>query len=77
MQINIIKVGNSKGLRIPKTVLDEYQIDKTVELELKDGYIELRPTKKVRANWKNEFAKMKLDADEQDMIPDIFTDEDL
>ena len=77
MEINIIKVGNSKGLRLPKSILDEYKIEEAVELKLKDGYIEIRPTKSPRANWKNEFMKMKDDTNEELLIPDVFEDEEL
>jgi len=51
MNINIIKVGNSRGLRLPKAILDEYQIEESVELSLKDGYIELRPSKNIRRTY--------------------------
>ena len=77
MEINIIKVGNSKGLRLPKSLLDEYQIEGKVELKLKDGYIEIRPSKSPRANWKNAFLKMKEDRIEESLIPDFFEGEEL
>ena len=75
MEVNIIKVGNSKGLRIPKSILEEYDIKGSVELKLKDGYIEIRPTNKPRFKWKDAFAKMKDDSNEELLIPDVFEDE--
>ena len=77
MEINIIKVGNSKGLRLPKSIIDEYQIDKTVELKLKEGYIEIRPKKKPRSDWAESFKEMATDPNEELLIPDVFEDEDL
>lgn len=77
MQLNIIKVGNSRGLRLPKTLLDEYQIDETVELRLKDGYIELRPSKNIRENWSSKLSELANDPNEEDRIPDLFDDEEL
>ncbi len=77
MNVSIIKVGNSKGLRIPKALIDEYKIEDTVELTLKDDCIEIRPKKKPRENWKNEFQKMSENNDDELLIPDVFEDEDL
>jgi antitoxin MazE len=50
MKLNIIQVGDSHGVLLPKAVIDEYQIKESVELRLKEGYIELRPSKRVREN---------------------------
>lgn len=78
MVLSIIKVGNSKGLRLPKSILTEYQIEESVELKLKDGYIELRPSRKVvRENWEEAFRGIKDDKDDEMLIPDFFEDEDL
>jgi len=70
-------VGNSRGLRLPKAILDEYQIEESVELSLKDGYIELRPSKNIRVNWRAKLAELATDPNEEDRIPDFFEDENL
>lgn len=77
MDIKIIKVGNSKGIRIPKTLIDEYNIEDTVELRLKDDCIEIRPKRKPREHWKSQFQKMADNHDDELIIPDVFEDEDL
>ena len=48
MQVRIIKIGNSKGLRLSKTLLKKYDINESVELVLKEDHIEIRPTKNPR-----------------------------
>lgn len=77
MDINIIKVGNSKGLRLPKAIIEEYNIEGTVELRLKEGYIEIRPKEKPRVNWKKEFEKIISDPNEELLFPDFFEDEEI
>ena len=77
MEINIIQVGNSKGLRIPKSILDEYKINDKVELKLKEGYIEVRPINKPRKGWENKFEEMLTDKNEEQRIDDFFEDEDI
>ncbi|HLB66289.1 MAG TPA: AbrB/MazE/SpoVT family DNA-binding domain-containing protein [Candidatus Saccharimonadales bacterium] len=43
MKTSIIKIGNSKGIRIPKVLLEESKLGPKVELELKDGKIIIAP----------------------------------
>lgn len=77
MDINIIKVGNSKGLRIPKAILEEYQIEDKVEITLKSDCIELRPKNQPRHNWHEKFKEMADNKDDELIIPDIFEDEEI
>ncbi len=52
MQLNIVKIGNSKGIRIPKKILDQCQMGDTLELEVQDNNIVLKPIhKKPREGW--------------------------
>lgn len=46
MITNIIAVGNSKGIRLPKMVLKESGITDEVELKVKKGEIRIVPSKK-------------------------------
>lgn len=45
MKASIIKIGNSKGVRIPKPILEESGLGDTVELTVKKGSITLSKTK--------------------------------
>jgi len=77
MEAKVIKVGNSKGIRIPKTILEEYEIEDSVELELKENYIILRPHPAPRKGWALKLQKMVDNEDDELLIPDVFLDEDL
>ena len=46
MRTTIISIGNSKGIRIPKLLLEESGLDKDVELRVKKGEIKITPVKK-------------------------------
>lgn len=46
MITTIISIGNSRGIRIPKLLLDESGLDKEVELEVKKGEIKIIPARK-------------------------------
>ena len=58
MKTQVIKIGNSKGVRIPKSMLEESGVGKEVDLELREGEIVIRPIKKPRKNWMEAFKSM-------------------
>jgi antitoxin MazE len=59
MKVKIVKIGNSKGIRIPKVYLRQTGIDEEVNLEVKNNQIILEPIKyKPRNGWNVAFAKM-------------------
>ncbi len=66
MKVKIVKIGNSKGIRIPKVLLHQTGIDDEVNLEVEDDRIILRPSKKsVRKGWNSSFRKMAEFEDDQ------------
>lgn len=77
MEISIIKIGNSKGLRLSKTILDKYDIKDKVELILEKRQIILKPIDSTRKNWEQEFKKMGKNGDDKSLMNDVFDDENL
>jgi antitoxin MazE len=64
IKAQIIKIGNSKGLRLPKTLLELSGIQKEVELLERDGEIVIRPVKSVREGWAASFQEMARSGDD-------------
>jgi len=75
MEISIIKIGNSKGLRLSKSILERYNINEKVEIILEKGRIILKPIQKPRNNWENAFKNMRLENDDQLLDNDVFNNE--
>jgi antitoxin MazE len=71
MRSRIVKIGNSKGIRIPKPFLDQTGIREDVELEIEGDRIILRPVSDPRKGWEGAFKAM---ADAGDDIPVIDDD---
>lgn len=77
MEVSIVKVGNSRGIRIPKKVLEQYAMDERVEMVLSEEGIVLKPLRAVRQGWDNAFAQAASSGDDELLIDDVFADEDL
>ena len=75
MEISVIKIGNSKGLRLSKEILARYNIKDTIELVLEKGFIILKPVAEPRKGWENAFKKMHEAEDDKLLIDDVFEDE--
>jgi antitoxin MazE len=55
MKAQIIRIGNSQGIRIPKTMIEDGKLSGEVELELHEDGILIRSLRKPRANWDSSF----------------------
>jgi len=75
MEVSIINIGNSKGIRLSKTLLEKYNIKDTVEIILEKGYIIIRPKGQPRKGWEKAFQQMHENGDDRLLIDDFFTDE--
>ena len=75
MELSIVKIGNSKGIRLSKTILEKYDIKDTVEVILEKGYIVLKPKSSPRKGWDMAFKKMHAKGDDNLLMNDIFEDE--
>jgi len=63
MKAEIVKIGNSQGIRIPKVLLEQCNLNGLVELEVTEGKLIIKPVKKLREGWEESFRAM---AEEQD-----------
>ncbi len=75
MELSIIDIGNSKGIRLSKTILEKYCISDKVELILEKGYMIIKPKPEPRKGWDKAFKKMHENGDDQLLIDDVFGDE--
>ena len=75
MEIPVINIGNSKGIRLSKAILEQYNISSTLELILEKGRIILQPKSVPRKDWEKSFKLMHTNGDDKLLIDDIFEDE--
>jgi len=56
MKIEIIRVGNSRGIRIPKPLIEQCGLGDTVELRVEDDRLIILPERSARQGWEKAFA---------------------
>lgn len=77
MEVAIIKIGNSKGIRLSKTIIEKYKLKDKVNLIFEDHRIVIEPKKLPREGWGGAFAEMAKNGDGNLLIDDVFTDENI
>ena len=58
MRTQIIRIGNSRGIRIPKLLLEKCRLEEEVELEVRAGQLVIRPIRGPRKEWTTAFRQM-------------------
>jgi antitoxin MazE len=51
MKTRLVRIGNSRGIRIPKPLLEELGAPEEVELHIQDGALLVTPVVDPRAGW--------------------------
>lgn len=64
MFTKIVPIGNSRGIRIPKAMLEHCGFGEEVELQAKNGALILRPVNTPRAGWAEALAGMTTAKDD-------------
>ena len=74
MKTKIIKIGNSRGVRIPKSIIEETGLKDEAELDIVNGKIVIKPISKNRESWDSAFQRMGENND--DVLLDLNYSED-
>ncbi len=56
MKVAIVPIGNSRGVRLPKAVLEQVGLGDAAELSVENGRIVLAPAAARRQGWAEAFA---------------------
>ncbi len=70
MLVSVVTIGNSRGIRFPKLVLDKLCVKDKMDMEVTEKGILLTPVNDLpRSNWAEAFCKMHKNKD--DVLDDI------
>lgn len=71
MKANIVRIGNSRGIRIPQPILEECGIGEEVDLRVEKKRIILEPVKtKARTGWSEQFKTMHEHGEDKLLLPE-------
>ncbi|NIN72499.1 MAG: AbrB/MazE/SpoVT family DNA-binding domain-containing protein [Gemmatimonadetes bacterium] len=65
MKSRLVRIGNSRGIRIPKPILEAAGLSGEVELEVEDGRLVVRSAERPRQGWEASFAAMADQGDDR------------
>lgn len=71
MKAELIKIGNSQGLRIPKPVIEQCGFKNTVNLQIKGHSLIISPDTGVRKNWAQAFQEMAEREEDMPLLGEI------
>ena len=55
MKVELVRIGNSRGIRIPKPILEECGLVDTVELRIENGHLVIAQGHLPREGWEEAF----------------------
>ena len=66
MKAVLVPIGNSRGIRIPKPLIEQCGLADEVEMDVQDGTILIRaPRVRPRAGWTEAFVRMAREGDDK------------
>jgi antitoxin MazE len=65
VKTNIVRIGNSKGIRLPKSILEQCRLKDSVEIEVEDNVLIIRPVHAPRSGWSEAFSGMAQRKDDK------------
>ena len=55
MKVELVRIGNSKGIRIPKPILEQCGLQGSVELRVENDRLVIAPGHRPREGWEEAF----------------------
>jgi len=73
MKTRLIRIGNSRGVRLPKTIIVQAGLTDEVELGVRDGAIIIARVTSTRSGWAEAAGQMRQLGDDRLLDPPIPT----
>ena len=68
MRAHLIRIGNSRGIRIPKPLLEQVGLRDTVQIRAEKGRLVIQPDKGLREGWAEAFQAMAVRGDDRGLL---------
>jgi antitoxin MazE len=64
MKTRLVRIGNSRGVRIPKPLIEQAGLTDEVEMGVRDGAIVIQPSATLRSGWADAAKRMRQQDDD-------------
>jgi antitoxin MazE len=71
MRVELITIGNSRGIRIPKPLIQQCGLGDTVDLRVTADGLVVTPRRAVRQGWREAFAASAPAKDEELLLENL------
>ena len=65
MKARLVRIGNSRGIRLPKPVIEEAGLTEEVEVRVRDGAVVIRPIARARPGWAEAAQRARQQGDDR------------
>lgn len=72
VKTHLTKIGNSRGIRIPKNVIEECGLTGEIEMKIEKGKLILSAASNPRRSWDASFSKIAEEGNDYLLIEDDF-----
>ena len=70
MKVNLVSIGNSKGVRIPRSIIKACGFGEQIEMRVCEGMVVLTPARNPREGWNRAFETMAAAGDDAFLVPE-------
>lgn len=75
MNLKLIQVGNSRGIRLPKKLIAKYKLDTGISIEEKDEGILIKPlVKDKKLSWEDTYKEIANENEDWEDLDVIISD---
>ncbi len=71
MKTNLVRIGNSRGIRIPKPIIEQCRLGDSVELRIEDSKIVISAHRTPREGWSEAFKAAMRSAPDSLLLGDL------
>jgi antitoxin MazE len=62
MRVELVRIGNSRGIRIPKSLIEQYGLGNGIELRIENERLVMVPDHQPRQDWDEAFRRASASA---------------
>jgi len=75
MKTELVRIGNSRGIRIPKPIIEQCDLGDTVEMRVEKNRLVIFSQRKPRQGWEEALQRASLTAEDESLIDSALDDD--